>query len=232
VAARNHPLQSTKSEKYIVTTSDPIIKTANRFSLFTNLEGDREDPCGPQKWKDLIPAQTTQNAWKLHKEGTRMPTIINGRLSHNGSKNSTVAKKKKTSVSDPNLNSKEHKVKVIGDGHLKETAVRIATKFGVSSWIKPGAKIEELVGKMENDLKYLGKSDVIIISRGANDVYQMRSQTICGVRKMYTFHTKNNGTNITVVNIPHRYDLDRNSESNSEIHAFNRHLKKDRKSPQ
>jgi hypothetical protein len=170
VAVRNNPFQSNKSDKYIVTMSDPIIKIANRFLLLTNLEVDSEDPCGPQKWNDSIPAQTTQNAGKLLKEGTRIQMISSGRLSHIGRRNLTVAKKKKiTSVSDPNLNSKEHKVKVIGDSHLKDTAIKIdqflTTKFEVSSWIKPGA--------MENDLKYLGKSDVIIISGGANDVNQI-----------------------------------------------------------
>jgi hypothetical protein len=33
-------------------------------------------------------------------------------------------------------------------------------------------------------------------------------------------------TNIIVVNIPHRYDMDRNSVTNLEIQAFNRNLNK------
>ena len=59
---------------------------------------------------------------------------------------------------------------VLGDSHFKETAARIdqflTCKFEVSSWIKPGAKTDELVGTMENDFKGLEKSDVIVINWG------------------------------------------------------------------
>jgi hypothetical protein len=41
---------------------------------------------------------------------------------------------------------------------------------------------------------------------------------------MTRFILKYYNTNIIIVTIPHRYDLDRNSVVNSEIHAFNRQL--------
>lgn len=41
---------------------------------------------------------------------------------------------------------------------------------------------------------------------------------------MTCFVQKYDNTNIITINIPHRYDLDRNSVVNSEIHAFNRQL--------
>jgi hypothetical protein len=94
----------------------------------------------------------------------------------------------------------------------------------VSSWIKPDAKTEELVGTIEKDFKCLGKSDVIIISGGANDVSSMRTQTISAVGKMTRFVQKYSNTNIIIVNTPHRHDLDRTSVVNSQIHAFNRQL--------
>ena len=37
---------------------------------------------------------------------------------------------------------------------------------------------------------------------------------------------KHNNSNIVVVNIPHRYDMDRNSVTNLEIQAVNRKLNK------
>jgi small nuclear ribonucleoprotein (snRNP)-like protein len=49
-------------------------------------------------------------------------------------------------VPGANLNNKEHKVKIVGDSHLRGTATEIDqylnTKFKVCSWIKPGAKTE------------------------------------------------------------------------------------------
>jgi len=82
--------------------------------------------------------------------------IINGRLSFNQNRSTNSTKKKKpTCASGPNPIIKKHKVKVVGDSHLKKTTAGIdqflTSKFEVSSWIKLGAKMEELVGTMEKD---------------------------------------------------------------------------------
>jgi uncharacterized ferredoxin-like protein len=80
---------------------------------------------------------------------------------------------------------------VIGDSHLKKTAAGIdqflTSKFEANSWIKLGAKMEELVGTIKKDCKCLGKSDVIVINGGANDDSSMRSHTISAVGKMTRF---------------------------------------------
>jgi hypothetical protein len=114
--------------------------------------------------------QTASDTKDHNNIGIKIPTIINGRL-HYKENSPTSAKKKKTAgVSGFNPNTKEHKVRVLGDSHLKETAASIdqflTSKFEVSSWIKPGAKTDELVGTMENDFKGLEKSDVIVINGG------------------------------------------------------------------
>jgi hypothetical protein len=83
--------------------------------------------------------------------------------------------------------------------------------------------MEELVGTMEYDFKGLEKSDVTVINGGGgNEVSSMRSQTINAVGNKARFVQKHNNTNIIIVNIPHRYDLDRTSVINSKIQAFNR----------
>ena len=62
-----------------------------------------------------------------------------------------------THVSGTNSNNKEHKVKIVGDSHLRGTATRVDqylnTIFGVCSWIKPGANTEELVDTLERYFK-------------------------------------------------------------------------------
>jgi hypothetical protein len=80
----------------------------------------------PQKQDKSIPAQAAYDTEKLFKIGNILPAIINGRLSYNKNRNSASAKKKNTScASAPNPNTKEHKVTVVGDSHVKETAARI-----------------------------------------------------------------------------------------------------------
>ena len=131
---------------------------------------------------------------------------------------------------DTKRNHKEHKVKIIGDNHLKGTATKtdqyVNTKFEICSWIKPGANMEELVDTLGRDLKCLGKKDVIVINGGANDISPKRNQTSRVLGKMTQFMQKHNNTNIIVTNIPHRYDMDMNSVTNLEIQAANRKLNK------
>jgi len=126
------------------------------------------------------------------------------------------------SVSRLYSNTKENKVRVLGDSYLTEIAAKIdqflTSNYEVSSWIKPGAKTNELVSSLENDFIGLGKSDVIILKRGGgNDVGSLRSQTISAVRNLACFAHKYNNTNIIIVNIPYRHDLDRTSKTNTEI---------------
>jgi lysophospholipase L1-like esterase len=70
------------------------------------------------------------------------------------------------------------------------------------------------------------EKDVIVINGGANDIGSNRNKTNRVLVKMTQFMQKYNNTNIIIVNIPHRYDTDRNSMTNLEIQAFNRNLKK------
>jgi hypothetical protein len=155
---------------------------------------------------------------------------VNRRLNYKENRNTLATKKKSTRVSGPYPNNKENKVRVLGDSHLKDTAARIdqflTSKFEVNSWIKTGAKTKELVGTMENNFTCLVKTDVIVINGGANDVNSMRSQTISAVGNVARFVQKYNNTNIIIVNIPHRCDLDRTSVIISEIQAFNRQILK------
>jgi lysophospholipase L1-like esterase len=119
---------------------------------------------------------------------------------------------------------------MVGDSHLRGTATKIDqylnTKFEVCSWIKPGANTEELVNTLEKDFKCVGKIDVIVINGGANDIGSKRNQTNRVLVKIAQFMQKHTNTDIIDVNIPHRYDMDRNSVTNLEIQAINRKLNK------
>jgi len=127
---------------------------------------------------------------KQHRIGIKIPTIVNGRITHSDDRNPTAAKNKTTHVCGTNF-SKEHKVKIVGDSHLRGTAARIdqylITKFEVCSWIKPGANTEELVGTLEKDFKCLGKKDVSVINGGANDIGLKRNQMNRVLVKMTQF---------------------------------------------
>jgi hypothetical protein len=158
----------------------------------------------------------------------KIPTIINGSLLHGDDWKLTMKKMKET-TSTPGT-SISHKVKILGDSHLRGTALKIDQylhkNFEVCSWIKPAGNTKEIVNTLVLDLKCLGKQDVIVVNGGSNDIGCKENQTHKVLIQMTQFIQENTHSNIIIVNIPPRHDMDRHSVTNLEIQATNRKLNK------
>ena len=132
-----------------------------------------------------------------------IPTIVGGKLMYNFNRKPTPTKKQMTHARGTSSINKKHKVKILGDSHLKGNATKIDqflnTKFEVSSWVKPGAKTEELVNTLEKDCKCVDKNDVIVINGGANDISSKKNQTDKVLVKMAQFMQEHNNSNIIAV---------------------------------
>ena len=123
--ARNFFQNRSKSNKHTNTNSDQTIRTANRFSLLPNLEVDNMVLHGPYEHSKFYPLQIASNTKDHHNTGIKIPTIINGRLNYKENRNPKSTKNKTARVSGFNPNTKEHKVRILGYSHLKETVARI-----------------------------------------------------------------------------------------------------------
>ena len=79
----------------------------------------------------------------------KIPTIINGRVTNSDIQNSTKTKLKPPRAKPGKSTRCDHKVHIIGDSHLKGSVIKInqylKTNFVVSSIIKPGANIKQIV---------------------------------------------------------------------------------------
>jgi predicted phosphodiesterase len=68
----------------------------------------------------------------------------------------------------------DHKVLNIGDSHIRNCAANIKSNikdnFEVQGVVKPGAGTNILVNSVNNEVRSLSKSDVVIFCGGANDV--------------------------------------------------------------
>jgi hypothetical protein len=124
----------------------------------------------------------------------------------------------------------DHKVCIIGDSHLKYSATKINwflnTNFVVSSFIKPGANIKQIVHSQEMELKCLGKKDIIMVNGGSNDLNNNTEKRKSALIHMLRFAQKYINTNIIMVNIPLRYDLAMNSQINLKIQDLNTNISK------
>jgi len=92
----------------------------------------------PYEQRKSSSLQTASDTKDHHNIGIKILTIINGHLNYKENRKQMLANKKKiVCVAGSNLNTKEHKVKVLGDSHLKDTAARIdrflTSKFEVGS---------------------------------------------------------------------------------------------------
>ena len=141
----------------------------------------------------------------------KIPTVINGRLIYSDQKST----RKKERERSPTETRASHKVKILGDSHFRGIASKIdqylTTKFEIDSWIKPEANTQETVNTLENDSQCLRTQDVIVVSGG---------------KHMAQFIQENTHSNIIIVNIPPRHDVERNSIINLEIQATNMKLNK------
>ena len=85
--------------------------------------------------------------------GSKITTIINGRVMKFKTKKHSWTVKNSSGVPSNKINKYEHKAKVIVDSHLKASTARINhflnTKFEVCSFIKPGASANQLVHSQE-----------------------------------------------------------------------------------
>ena len=208
----------------------PHIST-NRFTLLSNLNEIQQDERDHAS-KRVLP-QTTPSSTKATSRlclGSKIPTIVNGRISYSNSKK--PLQKPSNSLRIPNHRSTKpiHKVKIIWNSHLKVSATKLNqylnSKFEICSLIKPGACANQLVSSQENELKCLGKNDVIVINGGASDIDKPSCKENEILALMIYFIQKYDNTNIIIVNIHQRYNLTNAAKTNFCTQAYNSKLKK------
>jgi hypothetical protein len=72
------------------------------------------------------------------------------------------------------LNKVKHKVLLIGDSHARNCAHllqdSLGTDFKVSSFVKPGAHMNEVTNAVGEELKTLNSDDLVVVWGGANDI--------------------------------------------------------------
>jgi hypothetical protein len=125
-------------------------------------------------------------------------------------------------------NVKKHAVRIIGDSHSRGNTIRISellgNKYEVCGMIKPGAGTTEMVAQVNANYRRMGKKDAIVMQVGSNDVYKNNSKLALSLIGKFCEEVTN--TNLILLDIPHRYDLEEISCVNKEIQIFNRKLRK------
>jgi hypothetical protein len=81
----------------------------------------------------------------------------------------------------------------------------LSTSFQITDMIKPGACATNMGNTSEIEFLNLRSQDAIILNAGANDVYKNNKGT--ALTQITNFIQCNYGTNVIILDLPHRYDL-------------------------
>jgi hypothetical protein len=150
--------------------TESLLPSSNRFSPLDNLkvlQKKNESALGNNC--DIPPKNRSRKCSLLT---NKIPTIINGRVESSDIQNSCINKMK---IFKPTIINKQvRRIHIIGDSHLKGIASKInqylGTNFVVSSFIKPGAQVKQIIEAQELEFKSLGSKDLIVINGGSNDL--------------------------------------------------------------
>jgi hypothetical protein len=103
-----------------------------------------------------------------------------------------------------------HKVHIIGDSHFKGVATKInqylGTNFVVSSFVKPGANVKQIIETQQLEFKCLGRKDLIVINGASNDLANNPGEDKSALLCLLKFAQKYANTNVLMLNVPIRYD--------------------------
>ena len=113
----------------------------------------------------------------------------------------------------PTKNNKHvHKVHIIGDSHFKGIATKInqylGTNFVVSSFIKPGAHVKQIVEAQEMEFKCLGSKDLIVVNGGSNDLANNHKEDKSALSCLLKFAQNYANTNVLMLNVPVRQTIE------------------------
>jgi len=120
--------------------------------------------------------------------------------------------------------NKKHKTICIGDSHIRGFMNMIknlvSKNFEFYGVLKPGSCSYQLLETASQP----NFDDILIICSGTNDLATNR--TTLAFQNISNMVTKNNHTNIILVNILYRYDTANTNTVNDSIEKFNRRLEK------
>jgi lysophospholipase L1-like esterase len=116
----------------------------------------------------------------------------------------------------------------LGDSHARgmanELQHRLRKSFEVQGIVKPGANIKEITNTLNLTVSSLTKKDGCIVWGRTRDIVKNEGQN--GLRQMKDFVTRQNHTDLLLINATFRHDLQESSCVNSAVKNFNRKLMK------
>ena len=175
----------------------PLV-TSNKFSTLANLNHDNQLP-------ENVLHMKHPNPMNNYRKGRRPPFQCVNKMKH-----------------------VKQRIITVGDSHARKSAAELKhclhPTYAISSFVKPGAGMKDVVESVSEDIKKLNHDDFVVIWGGSNDIGVNNSRE--ALNHLCTLVKNNHMVNTVVLMAPPRYDLPPSSCVNNEVITFNRQLKK------
>ena len=183
-----------------------VIPTANKFEILSKVNDSNEATCSTST--SIINNATSRKFKKNSQKKTQQ------------SLQTTQGKKK--------LERKRQRILLLGDSHARKCATNLQHNLGddyeVSSFVKPGARMEGILNPTSENVKSLSDNDVLIVWGGSNDI--SRNNTKEAINQLCKFIKEKSTVNLVIMKAPQRHDLISSSCVNNEVSKFNRLIEK------
>jgi len=139
-------------------------------------------------------------------------------------RNCKIKSNKSTKVKQKNV--------ITGDSHTRgiasEIQLNLEDDFEIQGIVKPGSDLAAITHTFNRDSGALTKQDTVVVWGGISYIRRNESQKgLCQIRNFVERHSQ---TDVLILNVPNRFDLEAHSCVNYEVNAFNRKLDKYMKS--
>jgi hypothetical protein len=181
------------------------------------------------QWSEVVAGRRKTCSHTLHRESKPIPVILNWyevlNHCHISEYTNSGPVRSQLLVRNRKLKSKKstkvrQKILIIGDSHASGIASKMQHNldedFEIQGIVKPGADLAAITHTVDKVTGALTKQDALVVWGGSRDV--SRNESLKGLDQTSQFVESNSQTNVVVVNVPHRFDL--------ETKAFNRTLSK------
>jgi hypothetical protein len=121
-----------------------------------------------------------------------------------------------------------HKILITGDSHVRGCSNKLVNLLGSSYSVtgisKPNADLKAVTSSINIRFGELNKKDLIIVCGGMIDI--ARNETKKGLKHLTQFAESTANTNVIMMTVAQRCDLQPFSCVNKEVNRFNRKLEK------
>ena len=212
----------------IITQFDSMYRNISKSAEYTLNE--------KRKWSDIVAGRHPKHLEfnKSNKTAIyNIETVITAKPTYHINVRNEIEQKRVNLPQTAGKNSKKYcdgrpRMVIVGDSHARGVAGELLHqsdhRFNTTGFVKPNAGLMELLHSAKKDLRTLTSKDTLIIVGGSNDIDKRDLDK--NITSIVNYLEDIQNTNVIVILVPVRYDIEAKSQINERIENYNKELDK------